>query len=227
MIGRESRNIDYVIYLSQALIDSDVYPPLPAGFHIYGEDKNETYFIKFKKNLYGKCQAAENWFDMFKNGLEDEGFKQNKVDSCLFVRKNCIVICYVDDCCILSKDKEKIDALLINLSKKFKLTNEGDVKSYLGMNVIKYPNVTITMRQPVIIDRILNIFGICNEYKIHDTPANVILTRYEYGNMRKQEWNYSSAIIQINYLTGTNRPGILFGVNQCAKYSMDPKQYHE
>ena len=82
-----------------------------------------------------------------KTGPEDEGFKQNKVDPCLFVRNNCIVIFYVDDCCIFSKDKEKIDALLINISKAFKLTDDGGVKSYLGMNVSKDPNGTITMRQ--------------------------------------------------------------------------------
>ena len=37
---------------------------------------------------------------------------------------------------------------MINLSKAFNLTDEGGVKSYLGMNVIKDPNGNITMRQP-------------------------------------------------------------------------------
>ena len=40
-----------------------------------------------------------------------------------------------------------MDAFLINLSKAFKLTDEGGVKSYLGMNFKKDPNETITMRQ--------------------------------------------------------------------------------
>ena len=84
---------------------------------------------------------------MLKTGLEDEGFKQNKVDPCLFVRNNCVVICYIDDCSILSKYKQTIDALLKNLSKTFNLTDEKDVKSYLGMNVSKDPNGTITMSQ--------------------------------------------------------------------------------
>ena len=39
---------------------------------------------------------------MLKTGLEDEGFKKNKVDPCLFVGNNCIVVFYIDDCCILS-----------------------------------------------------------------------------------------------------------------------------
>ena len=33
------------------------------------------------------------------------------------------------------------------------------------------------MRQPKIIDKILNKLGIYNESKMHDTPENVILTR--------------------------------------------------
>ena len=60
---------------------------------------------------------------MLKTGLEDEGFIQNKVYPCLFVRKNCIVVFYVDYFCILSKDKETIDALLINLLNIFNMTD--------------------------------------------------------------------------------------------------------
>ena len=46
--------------------------------------------------------------DGYGTGLEDEGFEQNKVDPYIFVRNNFIVICYVDDCCIFSKDREKL-----------------------------------------------------------------------------------------------------------------------
>ena len=114
---------------------------------------------------------------MLKTVLEDEGFKQNKIYPRIFVRNNCIVVCYVDDCCIFSKDKETTDALLKNLSKTFKQTNEGGVNTYLGMIVIKYPNGTITMIQPAIIDIILNSLGIWDESKMHDPPAHVILTK--------------------------------------------------
>ena len=38
MAGQESRKIDYVIALSRAPIDSDVYLHLPSGFHVDGEN---------------------------------------------------------------------------------------------------------------------------------------------------------------------------------------------
>ena len=104
-------------------------------------------------------------------------FQTKYVDPCIFVRNNCSVIWYVDDFCILSKDKETIDALLKNLSKTFKLNDEGGLNSNLGMNVRKDPNGTINMSQSENINKILNILGTCDESKIHDTPENVILTR--------------------------------------------------
>ena len=66
------------------------------------------------------------------------------------------------------------------------MTNEGGVKSYLGMNISKDPNGTITIINPETIDKILNRLGIFYELKMHDTPENVILTRDEDANMRKQ-----------------------------------------
>ena len=86
MDGWESRQIYYVLALSQLTTGSDVYLHLPEVFHLYGEDKNEIYFLKLKKNLYETRQAAANWFDMLKTGLEDEGFDQ-KCTTISFCRK--------------------------------------------------------------------------------------------------------------------------------------------
>ena len=84
------------------------------------------------------------------------------------------MIFYIDDCCIFFKDKKTIDSLLKDISKSFKMAGEGDVKSYIGMNVIKDTNGTITMIQPDIMNKILNSLWIHNESKMHDTPENVI-----------------------------------------------------
>ena len=124
------------------------------------------------------------------------------------MRNNCIVIFHVDDCCIFSKNKDTIDALLKNQSKIFKMTNEGGVRSYPGINVIRDPNVTITKRQPANIKKILNRLGICDESKMHDTQTNFILTIYEDGNGREQDWRYPSVIGQMKNLSETTGPDI-------------------
>ena len=164
MAGWHSRQIDYVLAFSQAPIDTTVYCHLPAGFHIEGGMKNEEYVIVLEKNLYGTKQAAANWFEMLRDNLIKEGFKQSIIDPCLFVKDDTIIVTYVDDCLIFSDEKEKIDKLLIQLKKTFNLTDEGeDVKAYLGIKVDKDTDVTITMTQPTLIERILNALDLAGE----------------------------------------------------------------
>ena len=81
---------------------------------------------------------------------------------------------------------------------------DSDVHLNLTAGFHKYE--PITMSQPTIIDKILNSLGICDESKIQDTPANFILTKYEDGNGRNQEFHYCSVIGQIYYIYGTTRP---------------------
>ena len=153
LAGWDSRQIDYVLAFLQAPIDADVFCHLPAGFHIK-DGNDDEYVIQLVKNLYGTKQAAANWFEMMKQGLEKQGFKSSKTDPCLFLQNDTIIVTYVDDCLIFSKDKKNIDVLLDNLRKTFQLTDEGsDVNAFLGIKVDKGENGSITMTQPALINR--------------------------------------------------------------------------
>ena len=74
----ETRSIDFVLAFPQAELDIEVYMELPYGFE--GPDKSQRYILKLNKNLYGLKQAAHNWFEKLKHGLEDRGY-QNKSDT--------------------------------------------------------------------------------------------------------------------------------------------------
>lgn len=50
------------------------------------------HFIQLQHNLYGCKQAARNWFRHLTQGLLAEGFKQSKIDPCLFLRQDCIMV---------------------------------------------------------------------------------------------------------------------------------------
>jgi hypothetical protein len=49
------------------------------------------------------------------------------------------------------------------------------------------------------------------------------------GPTRKEDhlWNYAAAIGMLQYLAQNSRPDIAFAVNQCARFSHDPKLVHE
>ena len=69
------------------------------------------------------------------------------------------------------------------------------------------------MIEPANIDNILNILGICDESKMHDTPANIILIKDETGTEEKRKRHYCSVIGQMNCLAGTIRPDIIFAMH--------------
>ena len=101
--------MDYVLAFTQAPTDTDVYLKIPTGFHVQnqdGEDISDQYCLKSLKNCYGTKDAAANSFSVLQSGLEQCGFMPNKIDPCLFTRKDCIIITYVDDCLIFYKDKQ-------------------------------------------------------------------------------------------------------------------------
>jgi len=55
-------------------------------------------FLRLKKNFYGCKQAARNWFKLLSEGLHNLGFVQSATDLFLFLRSDCIIVVYVDDC---------------------------------------------------------------------------------------------------------------------------------
>ena len=100
-----SKSIDFVLAFPQAELDHDVFMEFPAGVCSDAGTRKE-YVLKLKKNLYGLKDAAHNWFQMLSKGLTGSklGFKPSEVDPCVFYRKDAIILTYVDDCLILSKD---------------------------------------------------------------------------------------------------------------------------
>ena len=63
----------------------------------WNQEKMIMFGICLKAPIYSDVyiHLPSNWFDMLQTGLEDEGFKQNKVDPCIFVKKQlyCDLLC--------------------------------------------------------------------------------------------------------------------------------------
>jgi hypothetical protein len=123
LLGYQSRQIDFVQAFSQANIDCDVYMKIPRGFVVqHGRllfdpshsacQHSSHHVLQLKKNLYGLRQAGYNWHEKLKQGLLHHGFRQSVADPCLFLRHGCILVVYVDDCLLFSKEASALDALI-------------------------------------------------------------------------------------------------------------------
>ena len=102
---------------------------------------------------------------------------QSKVDPYLFTPNDYIIITYVDGCLIFYKKKEVLDDLIKSLEKEFKLTDEGDLASFLRIQFNINGKNKLELLQPHLIQRIIEALGLNEEYKIHNTPSNTILTK--------------------------------------------------
>ena len=96
-----------------------------------------SYYLPVKHNLQGCRQAARNWFKHLTTGLLAQGFTQSKIDSCLFLQHDSTLVVYMDDCLTFSKENKTSDQLIQSLSKIFLLQDEGDVSTFLGIQIKK------------------------------------------------------------------------------------------
>jgi hypothetical protein len=99
--GLSSKSIDFVLAFPQADLEIPVFMELPIGFDTPDNKERRFYVLKLNKSLYGLKQAGYNWFAKLSNGLQDQGFVQSSIDSCVFFGPGCIVLTYVDDCIII------------------------------------------------------------------------------------------------------------------------------
>ncbi len=142
--GFKTRQVDFVQAFTQAPLDCPIFMEIPAGFRIVdgnlqftGEahkSTNHDFVLRLTKNMYGLRQAG---YKRLYDELLSAGFTQSRVDKCLFIRHNCVVVVYVDDCLIFSKDDAVLDSLINHLGSKFRITSDIDVGAYLGLDIKK------------------------------------------------------------------------------------------
>ena len=112
---------------------------------------------------------------MIKGGLERRKFTPSIIDPFVFYKKDMIVLLYVDDIIVVSKRKKDINNLIKSLreeDERFILTSEGDIKNYLGVEIVKNKDGSFEFKQPHLIQRILDYVNVeKGNNKGKQTPA--------------------------------------------------------
>ena len=221
--------IDYVLAFPQAPVEKELYMRCPKGFRFGNVEDTRDYVLRLNRNVYGQKQAGRVWNKYLVNKLVNEvGFVQSEVDECIFYKGNVIYVLYTDDSILAGPDKREIEEV-IELIKKAKLdiTVEGDIKDFLGVNIVRKRDKVI-FSQPQLIDKILTALGLNDEkVKPTDTPArsSVLISRHSDSPEFDNSFNYRSVIGMLGYLE-TTRSDISYASHQCARFSANPKIEH-
>jgi len=103
--------------------------------------------------------------------------------------------------------------------------NEGGLAEYLGININELPVGSAELTQSGLIERIIEGMGL-EGANGKWTPATKTLAKYKDHEAFDGRFNYRSIVGMILYLANTTRPDISFAINQCARFSADPREPH-
>jgi hypothetical protein len=215
-----TRQIDFVLAFPQADVECDIFMELPRGLVFEGVDRS-TNCVKLIKNFYGQKQAGPVWNDYLVKGLKDWGFFQTKVDECVFYKGKTILLVYVGDAILCGPRSKVIDDIIASLKEGFDVTDEGEIDDYLGVKVTQPTKDTIELRQPHLIQQILDEVGMLPQSKMKDKAAlsSTILCWDLDGSTFQEKWDYRHIIGKLSFLDESTRPEMAYAVHQSLRYS--------
>ena len=224
-----TKAVDFIQAYPQAKIKAVIFLRTPPGVILESEGGKEMVLLLLK-NLYGLKDAGLTWYEHLTSGLTNIGFTPTRSDPCVFTRDKNIIIMYVDDCVIISHSEGEASQIMEEIKNQgLKLTDEGTMETYLGIQIDKQEDGSFTMSQPFLLDRIIGSIQGMKDANVCKSPASstVILNKDLEGESRKEDWNYRSIIGMLNYLVNSTQPDLAYAVHQCARFSNDPKRTHE
>ena len=101
----ELHQIDVMTTFLNGDLVEDVYISQPIGFEEVGKDH---MVCKLQKSIYGLKQAFRQWHLKFDEIVTANGFKENIVDQCIYMKvsgsKYIFLVLYVDDILLVAND---------------------------------------------------------------------------------------------------------------------------
>ncbi len=170
---------------------------------------------------------------MLCKALHSRGLKDSAADSCVFLHHDLIVLVYIDDCILISKNKSAIEEFINSLKQdpeNFIFTDKGDLNKYLGIQIKKLGwSGSFKLKQPFLIESILQAANI-DTCMTNSCPMPVVspfLNQDTAGPIQKHNWKYRTLTGMLGYLQQTSQPEISIATHQCACFNNDPKPCHK
>jgi len=204
-------------FLNPKIDNDDIYMTLPEGLP---EGLNTPKIIvRLRKALYGLKQAPRLWHDDINAFLLSLGFTQSSADPTLYLRSDGILILlYVDDISMSYLEAATKTAIEVKatLSEKYKITDLGPARQFLGIEIYRDENGTRTrLSQNAYITTILKRFSMEHSHGI-STPMdpNIKLDLAEDRGETELEdiTDYQAVVGSLMYTALATQPDIPYAV---------------
>ena len=219
-------------------LDEEIYMSLPEGLSFIEdfEDLNdEEDCVLLVKSLYGLVQAARQFYKKLVEVLVNElSFEKCLAEPCLLMKKSdlgIVIFClYVDDILCIG-NREAVNDAKFEIKKFFKITDEGDMKEYVGCSVQHFERKLI-MHQPELIKKIRKNFfdDVKNlrRYRTGGAPGEIIMKSND-SELKLDDitlTKYRSGVGMLMYLVKFSRPDLSNCVRELSKVMRDATESH-
>ncbi len=171
-----------------------------------GGPNNLNLVCRFKKALYGLKQAPRAWSDKIGQYLVTSGFQTSNADFSLYVKKTnhgiVVIVIYVDDLIITGDSDADIANLKKLLKQKFEMKDLGELRYFLGIEVIKSPKGIWLLQRQYALNKLFE-YGMtgCKPISI-PLEQNVKLSADE-GDLVEDTTMYKRIVGSLIYITIT------------------------
>jgi len=225
-------NVDHMDVVTTFLnpkIDRDnIHMATPIGIEWLEPYIPDGSMLLLGKALYGLKQAPRLWFEDINGYLQSLGFWLSAEDPNLCLQPGVLLILYVDDLLIAyDGTKGKGREIKRLLQAKYKMCDLGAVKRFLGIEIERGEDGSISTCQRAYIDTILKRFGQLDA-KSAKTPLDhqVDLANTNCEDKTANHKEYLSIVGSLMYVALRTRPDIAFSVTALSRYNVEPLEMH-
>lgn len=226
--------MDVISAYVQGELNDEIYMEQPEMFVKHG---HEEKVCKLLKPLYGLKQSGREWYKKLDNYITKTGGKRTSADPCVYVfgknEERVIVIIYVDDLILASKELDRLEYIKSKMKSTFKMTDLGQVRNILGINVQREGATgRMHLSQEKYIEDLLEKFNMKHAITV-STPMdpNLKITKEmspstEEERQEMQSRPYRELVGGLIYLANATRPDIAFAASTLSRFCTDPGKDH-
>ena len=224
-----------VAYLNAKLAPDEVMYIKPKPEWGFASDE----CLELRSCIPGLKQSGHKWHKLLTATLQKFGFKQSKVDPCLFLKQDGdgpikgVATCHVDDL-LMTGAKAVIDQLRKDLGAKFEIHDIGSAEEHLGVK-IEYDAIKgeLKLSQRQYAQELLEEWDMadCNPVVTPAGPERLTedmcpKTEKEKAKMAGVREKLHSGIMKLRWLVQKTRYDLCYAVGELCRWTANPGERH-
>lgn len=223
-----TRHIDIKCAYLHGQLEEEIYMKLPPRC-----ESKEGSVAKLLRPIYGLKQSGRNWNKELDDFLIKQGFRRLKASGCVYISGYwTIVVIYVDDIFVFSRDLASITDLIRCTTKAYEAKDLEEISYALGVKISWNKAGGVCLSQKAYIKSILRQYNMI-ECRGATTPLEPGMKISKEGCPKTQEEKekmsevpYRRLIGSLMYLALHTRPDLIYAVTKLSQYNTDPGEAH-